>query len=83
MKNAVFWDVAPSGFCFNRRSGATFASKFRAERIIVLRKMRAVTRSMLDTVNFISSSQILSITEMEAISSSGKWFQHEPHSATS
>jgi hypothetical protein len=24
MKNAVFWDVAPCGFCVNRRFGGTY-----------------------------------------------------------
>jgi hypothetical protein len=54
MKNAVFWDVTPCGFCRNRRFGGTYHSVLR----------------LLVTANAVLSSPILVTLMMEAIFSS-------------
>jgi hypothetical protein len=59
MKNGVFWDATPCGYCKNRRFGRTYRFVF----------LRSVCR-LLVTANLVPSSPILVTLMMGALSSS-------------
>jgi hypothetical protein len=74
--NAVFWDVAPCGCCYNRH----FASIFRVERTRELGTLAVTSNwSTLVTANVVPSSLILSTLKMEA----KRRFLHDLYGATS
>jgi hypothetical protein len=62
MKNIVFWDVRPSGFCKKRRFGATYHLYHQT---IIHRVLR-----LLVIANVVLSSPIIVILMIEALSSS-------------
>jgi hypothetical protein len=68
MKNAVFWDVTPCGFCKNRRFGGIYRLHHQGGK-----KRRVFLRSVLPllvTANVVPSSPIVVTLMTEAISSS-------------
>jgi hypothetical protein len=81
MKNGIFWDVTPSGFCMGRRFGRTYRHCHLEEKIgelgttlaasSNLSTLRRTTLSskvrLLVTADFVLSSLILSILMKEAI----------------
>jgi hypothetical protein len=64
MKNAVFWDVTPSGSCKNRRFGGTWRLQHQGD------ENRRSVHQLLVTANVVPSSQIPVTLMMEALSTS-------------
>jgi hypothetical protein len=72
LKNGVFWDVTPCGFCKNQRFGVTWYLVF----------LRSVRR-LLVTANVVPSTPILVTLMKEALSSVETLVLTEPHGVTS
>jgi hypothetical protein len=62
MKNAVFWDVTPCGYCKNGRFGGTYR----------LHHKGGKNQGVRNNVNVVSNSLILPTLMMETICSSEK-----------
>jgi hypothetical protein len=67
MKNAVFWDVTPSGSCNNRRFGGMYRRHHQDDRNRRARNNFSSVLRLLVTANVVPSSPILVIMMMEAI----------------